>query len=201
MFEAMSERGFVEFLSEIWERRGWTTAITEEDSDEYLISGDRESGERGLISVAPSEDATVAGKEVQTLVGICDAKNVDVGVVATRGKFTDDAKRIAKVNDVHLVGPATLETTVVEEGFEDLVEASATETPSLLARLPLLSGLPTIFRRPSRPPIPTRSLTVLLIVVGVAAVAIVGAQSVGVGIGAIGPFPGAPWISVAMPRT
>lgn len=190
MFEALSERGFVEFLAEIWERRGWTTAITEDDQGRNLISGDRESGERGLISVAPAEDATVAGKDVQTLVGLCDEKNVDVGVVATRGEFTDDAERIAEVNDIHLVGPATLETTVIEEGFEDLLEQYASEAPSLLERLPLLSSLPTIFRRPSPPPIPTRALTVLLIVVGVAAVAVVGAQSVGVGIGAIGLFPG-----------
>lgn len=189
----MTDRGFAEFLSEVWERRDWNTAVTQEDPGQFMITGDRPSGERGLMLVLPGEDETVAGKPVQTLVGICDAKNVDLGVVATRGSVTDDARRIAEANDVHLLDTDALEATVASEGLQDLVEEFTEETATVLDRLPIPSGLPSLFRRPSPPTIPTRALTLLLIAVGVGAVAIVGAQSMGVGLGplgSIGALPG-----------
>lgn len=188
----MDDRGFVEFLSEVWEQRGWDTAVAEEETGQFMITGDRGSGERGLMLVVPAEDATVAGKPVQSLVGICDAKNVDVGVVATRGEFSDDAQRIAEANDLHLLDTAALEATVADEGLEDLVEEYAAESTSLVERLPIPSGVSAIVRRPSPPPIPTRALTMLLIVVGVIAVAIVGAQSLGFGLGPLGPLGAVP---------
>ncbi|MGM0398491.1 MAG: restriction endonuclease [Halobacteriota archaeon] len=192
MFDAMDDRGFVEFLSEVWEQRGWNTAVAEEDPGQFMITGDRGSGERGLMLVVPAEDETVAGKPVQSLVGICDAKNVDVGVVATRGEFSDDAERIAAANDVHLLDTAALEATVAEEGLEDLVEEFSTGSDSLTDRLPIPSAVPAVLRHPSPPPIPTRALTVLLVVVGVVALAIVGAQSMGIGLGPLGSIGAVP---------
>lgn len=176
----MDDREFVDFLAAAWERRDWTTAVEEDSDDTYMITGDRETGERGLMLVFPDPDATVAGQPVQRFAGICDAKNVDLGVVATRGTVSDDAERIADVNDVYLVDADRLAETVETEGFEDLVEEFETgDTSSLLDRIPIPSGLPNVLRSPAPLPVPARSLTALLVVVGVVAVALAGLQSVG----------------------
>lgn len=186
MFEDMDDRGFAEFLAALWEQRGWETGIQEEGEEDgveegtFMVTGDRGSGERGLMLVVPGTDAEVAGQPVQRVVGICDAKNVDLGVVATRGEFTEAAERIAEANDIHLLDPAALEETVHAEGLEDVVEEYASSGGSLLDDLSLPSVLPTVFRTPSPPPIPTRALTGLLVLVGVAALALVGLQTVGV---------------------
>ena len=183
----MADREFIDFVAEIWQRRGWTTEITEDDPGEYMITGDRENGARGLMLVVPDSDATVAGNPVQDLVDICEAKNVDIGVVMTRGQFSGDARQVADANDIYLVDTESLEETLIEEGLVDVAdEYGSGESGSILSRLP---GLSAILRLPSALPIPTRALSILLVVVGVAAVAIVGMQSMGIGIGTPGPIP------------
>lgn len=176
MFDEMTDRGFVDFLAALWESRGWETGVQEDEPGVYMITGDRETGQRGLLLVVPATNATVPGKPVQTVASICDAKNVDVGVVATRGGFSDDAERIAEANDVHLLDQPALEKTVAAEGLEDLVEEYSSDgVGSLLDRLPIPS-----LRSPSPPGIPTRGLTTLLVVAAVVAIGLVGAQHFGV---------------------
>jgi len=176
----MDDREFVDFLAAAWERRDWTTGVEEDADGAYMITGDRESGERGLMLVFPDSDATVAGQPVQRLAGICDAKNVDLGVVATRGAVSDDAERIADANDVHLVDADTLAETVEAEGFEDLLEKYETgDGSSFLDAIPTPNGLPSVLQSPAPVPVPARSLTALLVLVGVLAVALAGLQSVG----------------------
>jgi len=179
MFDDMTDRGFVDFLSALWESRGWETGVQEDEPGVFMITGDRETGQRGLLLVLPAPDATVPGKPVQTVASICDAKNVDVGVVATRGGFSDDAERIADANDVHLLDETALEKTVEAEGLEDLVEEHSTDGGgSLFDRLPIPSR--PALRSPSPPGIPTRGLTTLLVVAAVVAIGLVGAQHFGV---------------------
>lgn len=178
----MSDHGFVEFLSAVWEQRGWETGINEDEPGQFMITGDRNSGERGLMLVLPDENASVAGQPVQSVASICDAKNVDVAVAATRGEFTDDAQRIAEANDIHLLDPSALEATVAEEGLQDLVDEYAADGSSGGSLLSLPSFVPS----PSPPSIPTRLLTVLFVVVGVIALAVVGTQLLGIGTGPLG---------------
>ncbi|WP_144426059.1 restriction endonuclease [Halanaeroarchaeum sulfurireducens] len=188
----MADREFVDFVAEIWQRRDWATEITEDDPGEYLITGDRDNGARGLMLVVPAKDVTVAGNPVQDLVDICEAKNVDIGVVVTRGEFSAEARQIGDANDIYLVDSELLEETLIEEGLVDVAEKYGSgESASILSRLPLPTALPAILRRPSALPIPTRALSILLVVVGVAAVAIIGMQSIGlgIGIGTPGPIP------------
>jgi hypothetical protein len=180
MFDTMDDRGFVEFLAALWEQRGWETGVQEDDPGQFMITGDKASGERALMMVHPDSDATVAGQPVQSLVGICDAKNVDLGVVATRGEFTDDAERIAAANDIHLLDTEALETTVEAEGLEDVVEEFAHgSSGSVLGQISLSGIVPAVFRTPSPRSIPTRGLTSLLLIVGVVAIGLVGLQSMG----------------------
>lgn len=181
MFDTMDDRGFAEFLAALWEQRGWETNVQEDDPGQFMITGDKESGERALMMIDPDTEATVAGQPVQTLVGICDAKNVDLGVVATRGEFTDDAERIAAANDIHLLDTNVLEATVEAENLENIVEEYVTGGDgSILGGVSLPSIVPPVLGRPTPPSIPTRGLTTLLIVVGIVAIGLVGLQSVGV---------------------
>ena len=181
MFDTMDDRGFVEFLAALWEQRGWETSVQDDDPEQFMITGDKESGERALMMVHPDTDATVAGQPVQSLVGICDAKNVDLGVVATRGEFTDDAERIAAANDIHLLDTDALEATVETEGLEDIVEEFAHgSSGSVLGGISVSNIVPAVLRAPSPPSIPTRGLTTLLILVGIVAIGLVGLQSMGV---------------------
>ncbi|MFB6124790.1 MAG: restriction endonuclease [Halanaeroarchaeum sp.] len=178
----MTDRAFVDFLAAMWAERGWETGVAEEEAGVFMITGDRSTGQRGLMLVVPGTGAVVPGKRAQTVASICDAKNVDVGVVATRGTFSDDAQRIAEVNDVHLLDGEALEETVESEGMHDLVE-SFVDNPaggsSLRDRLPLPDELPSL-RSPSPIQIPTRGLMALLGLVAVIAIGVVGAQTVGV---------------------
>lgn len=181
MFEEMTDEGFVDFLAAMWERRGWETGVAEDEPGVFMITGDRDSGQRGLMLVVPAGDADVPGKRVQTVASICDAKNVDVGVVATRGTFSDDAQRIADVNDIHLLDTDALESTVDSEGMDDLVEEyteGGDGDESLLSRV-VPSGVPSV-RSPTPVAIPTRGLGVLLVLAAVVAVAVAGAQALGV---------------------
>lgn len=181
-FDAMTDRAFVDFLAALWAERGWETGVAEDDPGVFMITGDRDTGQRGLLLVVPATDAEVPGKRVQTVASICDAKNVDVGVVATRGTFSDDARRIAEVNDVHLLDTDELAQTVESEGLEDLVDAfvdDGDDGQSLVSRLPVPDGLPSL-RSPAPVPIPTRGLMAALAVVAVLAIALVGAQTLGV---------------------
>lgn len=189
MFDTMDDRGFVEFLAALWERRGWETGVQEDDPGQFMITGDRASGERALMLVVPDPDASVAGQPVQSLVGLCDAKNVDLGVVATRGEFTDDAERIAEANDIHLLDTATIEETVETEGLEEVVdEYTAGEGDDSSIAASLAGAVPTALRPPTPQSIPTRGLTTLLVVVGIVAVGLVGLQSVGVLGSDLGPL-------------
>lgn len=194
MFEDMSDRDFVDFLAAVWEGRGWETEISEEEPGQFMLTGDRNDGERGLMLVVPGESADVAGQPVQTAADLCDSKNVDLGVVATRGTVSDEAEQIADHNDIYLLDTTALEATVAEEGLQDLVETySNSSGGGLLGKLAAPLGILSILKRPSPPPIPTRALTVVLVVLGLAAVGIGGTQVLGVGLGAdipdVGPLP------------
>lgn len=198
MFEEMADRDFVDFLAAVWEQRGWDTAISQEDeTGHFMLTGDRDDGERGLMLIVPGDGSTVAGKPVQTAADVCDAKNVDLGVVATRGEFTDEAEQIADLNDIYLLDTSALEATVAEEGLQDLVdEYSGGSGGSLLGKLTAPLGVLSIPKRPSPPSIPTRALSVVLVVLAIAAIVIGGVQVMGLGVGLggslpdVGPLPG-----------
>ncbi|MFB6131879.1 MAG: restriction endonuclease [Halanaeroarchaeum sp.] len=191
MFEDMSDRDFVDFLAAVWEQRGWKTAVSEgEAAGQYMLTGDREDGERGLMLIVPDESATVAGKPVRKTAEICESKNVDLGVVATRGELTDEAREIADRNDIYLLDTGALEATVAEEGLQDVVEEySNGSAGSILGTLAAPLGLLSALKRPSPFPIPTRALTVFLVVLGIAAVVIGGVQAMGMGVGFGGIIP------------
>lgn len=183
MFDGMSDRDYVEFLATLWERHGWETGIQESDPGEFLVTGDRETGERGLMLAVPDPDATIGGDRVQRIVETTNEKNVEIGVVATRGTVTDEAAQVADRNDIFLVDSSDLEETVATVGAESLVEEFNDDGgTSILDRLPVPDGVPAILRSPNPLPIPARSLTILLVVVGVIAVGYVGIHHVGAGI-------------------
>ncbi|MFB6093575.1 MAG: restriction endonuclease [Halanaeroarchaeum sp.] len=183
MFETLDERDYVEFLAAVWEHRGWETEVQPEEDSTFMIAGDRPDGGRALMLVDPSTEATVDVDRVGELARICDAKNVDLGVVATRGDVTEDAERRAADDDLHVLDTETLEATVESEGLEDLLE-TVEDGGGIGAVLP--SDLPFPTPSVSPPTIPTRGIAALLVIVGVAAAAVVGLQTAGVlGAGAL----------------
>ncbi|MFB6076980.1 MAG: restriction endonuclease, partial [Candidatus Nanohaloarchaea archaeon] len=117
----MGPREFVGFLSALWDSRGWETGIRERDEGVFMVAGDRPDGRRGLMLVVPDPDATISGQLLQKVVRLMDEKEVDVRVAATRGTFSDDARRIGEANGVHLLDPDELEQTVAAEEAYDLV--------------------------------------------------------------------------------
>lgn len=125
MFDEMGARDFVDFLAAFWESRGWDTGITERDEGVFMITGDKQSGQRGLMLVVPDPEATVGGQMTQKLVTLTQDKGIDMAVAATRGGFSDDARKIADANGVHLLDVPTLEETVEAEGAQELVERYA----------------------------------------------------------------------------
>ncbi|MFC3478296.1 restriction endonuclease [Halobacterium litoreum] len=125
MFEDMSESAFPEFLAAFWGEKGWDASVTENDDGTYLVAGDKENGNRGLIGVRPSGDTEIGASEVEDFAAFCDKKGVDVRVMATRGRFTTGARSAADAGDVHLLDPNELASSVREEGAEGLVEEYA----------------------------------------------------------------------------
>lgn len=113
-------------LSEAWTNRGWETDVVEDDDGTFLVTGDKGNGQRGLILVLPG-DVEVPGKRIQQYASLVKKKSVDVRVVASQGSFTDDAERIAKANDVHLLDPQAVLETVEAEGLEDTLARYATD--------------------------------------------------------------------------
>jgi len=151
MFEDMSEPAFPEFLAAFWGEKGWDTSVTENDDGTYLVAGDKDNGNRGLIGVRPSGSTEIGASEVEDFAAFCDKKGVDVRVMATRGRFTTGARSAADAGDVHLLDPNELASSVREEGAEGLVEDykdGGDGGGGLLAGLPALpvsvpSGLPS----------------------------------------------------------
>lgn len=188
MFAEMGERDFVEFLAALWESRGWQTGITERDEGVYMLTGDKPDGQRGLMLVVPDPEATVTGQMTQKLVTLVREKGIDMGVAATRGDFSDDARGIADANGVHLLDTDALAQTVESEGLADLVEEYSNggggEDGSITDRLPAI-GLPAVGGAVGR-------LRTGLVVVVVLAVILAGVQFLGMGAAVGGVFAGLP---------
>lgn len=145
MFEEMDEPAFPEFLAAFWGEKGWDTSVTENNDGTYLVAGDKESGSRGLIGVRPSGDTEIGASEVEDFAAFCDKKDVDVRVMATRGRFTTGARSAADAGNVHLLDPNELASAVRDEGVENLVGkfTSGSSGGSLLESLPIPSGVPS----------------------------------------------------------
>lgn len=123
---------FVSFLGDLWRERGWTVSTKERADETHFVIGKRGDGKRGVIYVFPTTTATVTERHLKQFVQFCRKRGVDVAVVATQGAFAEGAQRIAGQRGVHLLDRDTLETTVSEGGFEDLL-ATYTETSGLAA--------------------------------------------------------------------
>lgn len=124
--EGLEGEQLADVLSQAWVNRGWETDVAEDDDGSFFVTGDQGNGKRGLILVLPG-DVEVPGKRLQQYVSLVKKKSVDVRVVATQGAFTDDAERIAKANDVHLLDPQAVLETVEAEGLEGVLSRFASE--------------------------------------------------------------------------
>ncbi len=124
--EGLAGEQLADILSQAWVNRGWETDVAEDDDGSFFVTGDQGNGKRGLILVLPG-DVEVPGKRLQQYASLVKKKSVDVRVVATQGSFTDDAERIAKANDVHLLDPQAVLETVEAEGLEGGLSRFASE--------------------------------------------------------------------------
>lgn len=122
MFEEMSELEFAEFLAAFWAEKDWESAVQSNSDGTYLVSGDKDSGSRGLIGVRPGTSTEIDASEVEAFAKFCENKGVTVCVMATRGRFTTDARNVAEERSVHLLDPNELASSVRDEHVEDLVE-------------------------------------------------------------------------------
>ncbi|MFA1610534.1 restriction endonuclease [Halobellus rubicundus] len=123
---------FVSFLGDLWRERGWNVSMKERADETHFVIGKRGDGKRGVIYVFPTTTATVTERHLKQFVTFCRKRGIDVAVVATQGAFAEGAQRIAGQRGVHLLDRETLETTVSEGGFDDLL-AQYTETTGLAA--------------------------------------------------------------------
>lgn len=124
--EGLDGEQLADLLSQAWVNRGWETDVAEDDDGSFFVTGDQGNGKRGLILVLPG-DVQVPGKRLQQYASLVKKKSVDVRVVATQGEFTDDAERIAKANNVHLLDPQAILETVEAEGLESELSRFASE--------------------------------------------------------------------------
>jgi hypothetical protein len=131
---------FVSFLAELWRERGWQVSLKERADETHFILGKRGDGKRGVIYVFPTTSSTVTERHLKQFVGFCRKRGVDVAVVATQGAFADGARRVAGQRGVHLLDRSTLENTVEEGGFEELLQRY-TETSGLDAAVERLRAL------------------------------------------------------------
>lgn len=132
MIPELEPDDFVSFLGDLWRERGWNVSVKERADETHFVIGKRGDGKRGVIYVFPTTTATVTERHVKQFVTFCRKRGVDVAVVATQGAFSEDAERIAGQRSVHLLNRETLETTVSQGGFEELL-AQYTETSGLAA--------------------------------------------------------------------
>lgn len=125
---------FVEFLSALWDEKGWETSVRQRSDETYFVTGKRPSGKRGVIYVFPTTTSTVTERHVEKFVQFCTKKGVDVAVVATQGAFAEGAERVASERGVHLLDRSALADTVEEGGLEAVL-ARFTEGDGPLDRL------------------------------------------------------------------
>jgi hypothetical protein len=109
---------FVEFLSALWDEKGWETSVRERADETYFVTGKRPGGKRGAIYVFPTTTSTVTERHVRKFVQFCTKKGIDVAVVATQGAFAEGAERAASERGVHLLDRSTLADTIEEGGLE-----------------------------------------------------------------------------------
>lgn len=154
--EGLEGEQLADVLSQAWVNRGWETDVAEGEDGSFFVTGDQGNGQRGLILVLPG-DVEVPGKRLQQYASLVKKKDVDVRVVATQGAFTDDAERIAKANNVHLLDPQAILETVEAEGLESELSRFASENGdggggigAMIPSLPIPSvGLPSGVPLPS----------------------------------------------------
>ncbi|WP_435182857.1 restriction endonuclease [Halobellus sp. EA9] len=132
MIPELEPEEFVSFLGDLWRERGWNVSMKERADETHFVIGKRGDGKRGVIYVFPTTTATVTERHLKQFVTFCRKRGIDVAVVATQGAFAEGAQRIAGQRGVHLLDRETLETTVSEGGFDDLL-AQYTETSGLAA--------------------------------------------------------------------
>ena len=140
MIPELEPEEFVSFLADLWTERGWDVSVKERDDETRFVIGERGGGKRGVIYVFPTTTATVTERHLKQFVRFCRKRGIDVAVVATQGAFADGAQRIAGQRSVHLLDRSSLENTVEEGGFEDVL-GTYTETSGLDAAVEKLDAL------------------------------------------------------------
>ncbi|RDI71177.1 restriction endonuclease [Halopelagius longus] len=143
MIPELEPEDFVSFLGDLWGERGWDTTVQERANGTYFIIGERGDGRRGVLFVFPTTESHVSGQHLRRFVTLCGKKGVDVAVVATQGAYADEARKIADAKGIHLLDRSTLEGTVEEGGFHDVLREYTGGGPldPILAKLRAL-GLP-----------------------------------------------------------
>jgi hypothetical protein len=130
----LDPEAFVEFLSALWDEKGWETSVRERADGTYFVTGKRSSGKRGAIYVFPTTTSTVTERHIRTFVQFCTKNGIDVAVVATQGAFAEGAERVASQRGIHLLDRSTLADTVEEGGLGEVL-ARFTDDDGALGRL------------------------------------------------------------------
>lgn len=134
MIPELDPEAFVEFLSALWNEKGWETSVRERADGTHFVTGKRSSGKRGAIYVFPTTTSTVTERHIRTFVQFCTKNGIDVAVVATQGAFAEGAERVASQRGIHLLDRSTLADTVEEGGLGEVL-ARFTDDNGALGRL------------------------------------------------------------------
>lgn len=115
--QSLSPTEFEYFLAELWERKGWSTTVTQESTDagvDVAAVKNTSDLQKTLIQAKRyNPDNPVTGPEVRQYAGLySQEENVENVVVATTGNYTKQAREVGEKSNVTLIGPDELITEI-----------------------------------------------------------------------------------------
>lgn len=125
MIADLPPEAFARLLAELWQQRGWQTAVRERSGGAYVVRGRHPSGSTGLLYVRPGADRTVSREVFDSFRRVAREQQVDVPVLATQGHLSEEVVTAATDAGVHLLDPPRIETVVEKGGFESVVQRVA----------------------------------------------------------------------------
>lgn len=102
-FDQMSWREFERAMAAVFQRQGYHTTITPDGADGGVDLILERPGERLLVQCKHWKAWKVGVQTVRELLGVMTAKGASGGIVATSGRFTQEAVEFARTTGIRLI--------------------------------------------------------------------------------------------------
>lgn len=125
--QEMDSFDFEHFIADLWERRGWKTAVSKQSSDRGVditaIQSDDGFQTKAVIQAKRFQSGNSVGRpKIQQYASLKQQEDADIVVVVTTSTFSNPAETSADDFNVKLVDINDLVSVIQEEQADDLLE-------------------------------------------------------------------------------